>query len=211
MDDTLRTLLDDVEAETVEAGDAEAGDAEAPAGPEVAAAADRLIQAHFAAEPPSATFLAALDRLGQVTAFNEAPAGRAAASASRARSVRGETVSGAIAATIAQARGALVRNLHIGADAADLLLDRPAAALMAYPAARIAAVADLCGRLRGELFRAVADSARSSGGFVYAYRPGPAPSEPATRAAEEPDQIAEIAAWGRESFNAPSSSPQTSR
>lgn len=199
-------MLDDVDAEMVDSGDAEV-----PAGSEVAAAADWLIEAHFAAEPPSATFLAALDNLGEASAFNEAPAGRAAASASRPRAVRGATVSGAVAATIAQARGALVRNLGISADAADLLLDRPAAALMAYPAARIAAVADACGRLRGELFRAVADSARMSGGFVYAYRPGPAPSEPATRAAEEPDQIAELVAWGRDLFDAPASSSQTSR
>ncbi len=205
MNDALSRLRADVDAEM-----SETGDALVPADADLSEDLEELLVDHYAAEPASDAFIAALEALSQSEAWHEAPAGRAASSARAHRSTRTRTVGEALNVTTSLARSALVRSLGLNRDAADLLLDRPAAALLKYPPDAVAGAVDLCGRPRGEIFKAIADSSRMSGGYVYAYRPGPESAEPAKRAAEDADPLAELIAWGRGLFEAPQSSSQTS-
>jgi hypothetical protein len=142
---------------------------------------DLLLIAH---QPESAAFIAALEFLAQNSRWADAPSGRAAATAKSLGPATPTTVLGGLAAPAAKVRAAIERGLYLGRDAAELLLDRPAAALMTYDPVSVRQVAKLVDRNPGELFAAVAASARSSGQYVYAYRPGGAADGPAQRPSE---------------------------
>lgn len=197
MNDPLSRLRADVDAELTETGDvAVAGGVDLPE------ELEKLLVDQYAAEPVSEAFVAALEALSRSAAWHEAPAGRAASSARAHPAARTRSVGEALNAATSQARSALERSLGLNRDAADLLLDRPAAVLLTYPADAVARAVDLCGRPRGEIFKAIADSSRMSGEYVYPYRPGPTTAEPAKRAADDADPLAEVIAWGRDLFDA---------
>jgi hypothetical protein len=200
MNDPLSRLRADVDAEI-----SESSDALVPADADLPEELERLLANYYASEPTSQMFTAAVEALSQSAAWPDAPAGRAARSATFQPSARARTVGEALNVPISQARGALVGSLNINADAADLLLDLPAVALLKYPPAVVAAAADGCRRQRGEIFRAIADSSRMSGGYVYPYRPGPEITEPARRADGDNAPLIDLIAWGRGLFDAPPS------
>jgi hypothetical protein len=197
MNDPISRLRADVDAEI-----SESSDALVPAEADLPEDLERLLANHYASEPTSQTFTAALEALSQSAAWPDAPAGRAAKSATFRPSARARTVGEALNVPISQARSALAGSLNINADAADLLLDLPAAALLKYPPAEVAAAADGCRRQRGEIFKAIADSSRMSGGYVYPYRPGPTPAEPVRRVDDDADALGALISWGHELFQA---------
>ena len=146
-------------------------------------------------EPLSGAFRAALDELARASTWTDAPLGRAAASAARPRSAGSQSVGEAFLAPSGAVRSAIEAFFGLNRDAADLLLDRPAAALLMYPPHVVANAAAACGTPLGQLFGAVANSSRLSGGFVYPYRPGAVGSEPASRV-ESGTSMEELVAWG---------------
>lgn len=148
-------------------------------------------------EEPSVALMAILDELARQSVVQGAPAGRAAVSAARPRSSDPVSVAEAFLAPSGRVRSAIESALGLNRDAADLLLDRPAAALVRYPPGAVAVAAAACETPLGELFGAVADSTRSSGGFVYPYRPGERKAEPAARI-DVGDSMDELVAWGEE-------------
>jgi hypothetical protein len=197
MNDHLSRLRADADAEI-----SESSDALVPADADLPEDLERLLANHYASEPTSQMFTAALEALSQSAAWPDAPTGRAAKSATFRPSARARTVGEALNVPISQARSTLAGSLNINPDAADLLLDLPAAALLRYPPGAIAAAADGCRRPRGEVFKAIADSCRMSGGYVYPYRPGPTPAAPAKRVDDDADALGALISWGRELFQA---------
>lgn len=189
MNDQLREILTDLEAEL-----AEAERAPLP-GPSLTAAQMASLLGYLAEEPLSDAFTAALDDLARASTWVDAPAGRAAASAARPRSARSLSVAEAFLEPSGAVRSAIEAFFGLNRDAADLLLDRPAAALLTYPPQMVANAAAACGTPLGELFGAIADSSRLSGAFVYPYRPGVARAEPASRI-EGGTSMDALVAWG---------------
>jgi hypothetical protein len=181
----------------------ETGDALVPGDADLPRDLERLLDDHYRAKPAGDAFTAALEALSQSAAWPDAPAGRAASSAASHRLALSRTVGETLSAPTSHARSALVGSLSLNPDAADRLLDLPAAALLKYPPSAVADVADRCGQSRGEIFKAIADSSRMSGGYVYPYRPGPPVAEPAKRVEDDADALGVLIAWGRELFDAP--------
>lgn len=191
MNDQLREILTDLEAELAEAELAPLR------GPGLTATQMASLLGFLAEEPLSDAFTAALDELARASTWVNAPAGRAAASAVRPRSARSLSVSEAFLAPSGAVRSAVEAFFGLNRDAADLLLDRPAAALLTYPPQVVANAAAACGTPLGELFGAIADSSSLSGAFVYPYRPGVARAEPASRI-EGGTSMDALVAWGYE-------------
>jgi hypothetical protein len=191
MNDQLRKIVMDLEAELAEA------ELAPPDGPDLTATQMASLLRYLAEEPLSEAFAAALEELARALTWPEAPAGRAAASASRPRSAHSVSVAEAFLAPSGAVRSAIEAFFGLNRDAADLLLDRPAAALLTYPPQVVASAAAACGTPLGELFGAVADSSRLSGAFVYPYRPGVARAEPASRI-EGGTSMDALVAWGNE-------------
>jgi hypothetical protein len=191
MNDRLREILKDLEAELAEA--------ELTPHPEPGREAPQVasLVRYLAEEPLSEVFTAAVDELARASTWFDAPAGRAAASAARPRSARSLSVAEAFLAPSGAVRSAIEAFFGLNRDAADLLLDRPAAALLTYSPQVVAGAAGACGTPLGELFGAIADSSRLSGGFVYPYRPGVARTEPASRI-EGGTSMDALVAWGNE-------------
>lgn len=190
MTDELKRLRGAARAETdpVEAGPI-AADAEV----------DELLTAYFRGASASNAFAAALDAIAAGSAWPDAPSGKAAAIARAARPGTPATVSGALGVPLTRGREAIVRSLALGPDAADSLLDRPAAALLRYEPDAVRRLSEFCGRSPGGLFAAIAASSRASGDFVYAYRPAAAADTPARRL-EEPMAGDALLEWGYRFF-----------
>ena len=191
MNDPLDDILTDLEAE------AAAADQAAPTGQDLTDSQTASLLEVLSEEPLSDAFTAALDELARRSSWADAPPGRAAVSATRPRSARSVSVAEAFRAPSGAVRSAIEAFFELNRDAADLLLDRPAAVLLTYSPDRVADAARACGTELGELFGAVADSSRLSGGFVYPYRPGGAGTEPASRI-EGGTTMDELVAWGNE-------------
>lgn len=156
--------------------------------------AEELLDAYFAEVPESNTFLAALDVLGEITAWPDAPAGSAAASASALAPVRTPSdVASVLGIPRRQAREAIESSLVLTRDAADVLLDRPAAVLLRYDPSAVRGLTELCGRPPGQLFARIASSTRASGGYVFPYRPGDQSTAPVKRLDEAPASLLD---WG---------------
>lgn len=161
---------------------------------------DELLAQFFAATPESNTYLEALDSLAQETAWMNVPAGRAASAVGGKSAGTPSDVASALGVPRRQAMHAVELRLGLGADAADLLLDRPAASLVTFEAARVRALAVECQVMPGQLFADIAASMRSSRGYVYAYRPGSAPTTPAKRVTE-PSGAPTLLEWGYAFFD----------
>jgi hypothetical protein len=166
MNDHLSRLRADADAEI-----SESSDALVPADADLPEDLERLLANHYASEPTSQMFTAALEALSQSAAWPDAPTGRAAKSATFRPSARARTVGEALNVPISQARSTLAGSLNIR-------------------------------RPRGEVFKAIADSCRMSGGYVYPYRPGPTPAAPAKRVDDDADALGALISWGRELFQA---------
>lgn len=201
MNDPLSRLRADLDAGFPDGGDWPESD-KAAASDDL----DEFLLTFYRSQPASETYLAVLDALAEAEAAADAHPGRAAASAQSLRGKRGarsSSVEQALRCPAYLARAALAAALRITSDAADLLLNRPAAVLLTYSPDAVAAAGDACGRGRGELFRAIADSSRVTGDFVYPYRPGVAAVEPARRAVDQSDALGELVAWGRAFLESP--------
>jgi hypothetical protein len=155
---------------------------------------DRLLETFFASEPPSETWLAVLEDLALRGPVVDQSRGAAAKTAKGPRSARSVTVEGALHVPAGEARQHLQTAFAMSADAADELLERPAAALAQRQPQEVRNLAGLVKRPVAELFADIASSWRASGGYVYAYRPGETPDEPAVSAAD--NQIASLIDWG---------------
>jgi hypothetical protein len=175
-----------------EAGRAETTDTHAP--DQDLDRLDQLIEAYFASEPASDAWSAVLEDLAlRRPVVNPLP-GPAAKTARTPRSARSITVEGALHTSAREARRHLQAAFELGADAAEELLERPAAALAQRKPEDVRNLAGLAKQPVAELFAEIASSWRASGGYVYAYRPGEAPDEPAVSAAGT--QIATLIDWG---------------
>jgi hypothetical protein len=187
MDDWLRSMRAAAQAEQAELEDDDGG---------TDRQVDYVLAGFFASVPESEGFEIAIDVLAEDTSWSNAPAGAAAASARKvAAGPSPSDVVTALGVPGRQARGAVERALDLSRDAADLLLDRPAAVLLTFDPSRVRRLADLCQRAPGELFALIASSSRSSGGYVYAYRPGTT-SDAAARRAAEPSGAGSLVEWG---------------
>ena len=157
---------------------------------------DQLIRTFFASEPASEAWSAVLEGLALRGPIVDQLPGAAAKTARTPRSARSVTVEGALHASTSEARRHLQAAFALSADAAEELLERPAAALAQRKPEDVRNLAGLAKRPVAELFAEIASSWRASGGYVYAYRPGEAPDEPAVSAAGT--QIATLIDWGEE-------------
>lgn len=161
---------------------------------------DQVLDAFFSPLPDSEQFGIALEALAEQTSWHDAPAGTAAA---RARELAAGPspmdVLTALGVPRSQAREAVERALDVSREAADLLLERPVAVLLTHDPSRARLLADICERTPGELFATIASSARASGGYVYAYRPGTSP-DTAARRPGEPSDTASLVEWGYRFF-----------
>ncbi len=188
MDDWLRSVRASARADV-----AELDDGDEVASPKV----DDVLAGFFSGVPVSTEFEFALDALAGAMSWSTAPAGAAAASARKppaAGPLPSDVVS-ALGVPGRQAREAVEQVLGLSRDAADVLLDRPAAVLLTFDPSRVRRLGDHCQRAPGELLAAIASSSRSSGGYVYAYRPGPV-SETAARRPDEPSAAGSPVEWG---------------
>jgi hypothetical protein len=167
---------------------------------------DEVLYAFFSRVPESEGFGIALDALAEETSWHNAPAGTAAATARELAAGRlPRDVVTALGVPRRQAREAVEQALDLAHDAADLLLDRPAAVLLTFQPSRVRRLADICERIPGELFAQIASSSRASDGHVYAYRPGTIPDTPVRRAAE-PSGATRLVEWGCRFFGLRSTS-----
>ncbi len=157
---------------------------------------DEALAAFFLAQPPTAFWLAVIEEVANFGAVDDSPAGPAAATAQRPPAARPITVEEAIALPLREARAHLQAAFGIGADAAEELLERPAAALARRTPAEVRGLAQLAGRPAGHLFADIASSWRSSSGHVYAYRPGVEADTPAESDAHR--DVADLVAWGEQ-------------
>lgn len=189
MDDLIARLRRDAELEEAESIDEGASDAPLD---------DDLLAAYFDAHPGPWSD-AALDWLSRQYEPGAVPVGPVS-TASLPRPV-GRTVQEALSGPASLARSALISALRITVDAAELLLERPASSLMSYDPMRVGVAAEACGRTRGQVFAAVADSVRAGAPYVFAYRPGITPSVPAKRVTEGTDEAEALLAWGRALFD----------
>jgi hypothetical protein len=189
MDDLIARLRRDADLEEAEGIDEVASDAPLD---------NELLAAYFDANPGPWSD-AALDWLSRKYEPGVVQVGRAL-TASLPRPI-GRTVQEALSGPTSLARSALISALRISVDAAELLLERPASSLMSYDPIRVGAAAEACGRSRGQIFAAVADSVRAGDPYVFAYRPGITPSVPAKRVTEGTDQAEALLAWGRALFD----------
>jgi hypothetical protein len=189
MDDLIARLRRDVELEEAESIDEGAKDAPLD---------DDLLASYFDAHPGPWSDVA-LDWLSRQYEPGAVPTGPIS-TASLPRPIGG-TVQEALSGPASLARSALIRALRISVDAAELLLDRPASSLMSYDPMRVGIAAEACGRTRGQVFAAVADSVRAGDPYVFAYRPGIQPSVPAQRVTEGNDEAEALLAWGRVLFD----------
>ncbi len=200
MDELIARIRRDAEMEEAEATGSESS---------LVALDDALLTSFFASN--SRTWPdTALEWLSQQGARDEPPPESQLASPALLQP-RAQTVQDAFSTAANLARSALTTGLGITGDAAELLLERPASALMSYPPQKIAFSAAACGRTRGQVFAVVAESLRAGAPYVFAYRRGANPSEPAKRAAEAVPEEEQLLAWGRELFADPSAGGQTSR
>jgi hypothetical protein len=200
MNDQIARLRHDAELEETENADTVTGEV----------ALDDAILAEFYATHSGVWFDPALEVLGERGQRNEAPDAGAQVDAATRRA-RQRSVLEALSAPSSVVRSALTAILRISVDAAELLLERPASALLSYEAPRVAALAQACGKARGEVFLAVADSVRAADPYVYAYRPGPTVGAPARLAPDSSTSGADLLAWGRELFDLAPPPDQTSR
>lgn len=157
---------------------------------------DEALAAFFSTQPPTAFWLAVIEEVATFGAIEDSPAGPAAATAQRQRPANPITVEEAIAVPLREARAHLQAAFGIGADAAEELLERPAAALTRRTPAEVRDLAQLTGRPAGHLFADIASSWRSSSGHVYAYRPGIEADAPAESDAHR--DLADLVAWGEQ-------------
>jgi hypothetical protein len=200
MDELVTRLRRDAELEEAEAADSNAsGDA----------FDDALLTTYFATHLPTWSD-AALEWLSQQGERDAQPSDSGDASPALPQP-RARTVQEALAPEANLARSALSSGLGISIDAAELLLERPASALMSYPARKVAFSAAACGRTRGQVFAVIAESLRAGAPYVFAYRRGAKPSVPAKRVADPVSEEEQLLAWGRELFADPSVGHQTSR
>ena len=175
-----------------EAGRAEAADTHAP--DQDWDRLDQLMETFFASEPASEAWSAVLEDLALRGPVVDQLPGAAAKTARTPRSARSVTVEAALHAPAWEARRHLEAAFALGADAAEELLERPAAALAQRKPEEVRNLAGLAKRPVAELFADIASSWRASGEYVYAYRPGETPDEPAVRAAG--NEIATLIDWG---------------
>jgi hypothetical protein len=156
---------------------------------------DRLLETFITTEPASETWMDVLEDLALREPIFGRPPAAAARAARASRSPRPVTVEEALHAPAPQARQYLQTALALSADAADALLELPAAALAQRQPQQVRSLAGLANRPLGPLFADIGSSWRASGGYVYAYRPGGTPDEPAIRATEH--AIGALLEWGR--------------
>lgn len=155
---------------------------------------DHLTQAFFASEPLSDAWVAVIEDLALTGPVVDRPPGAAAKAAKAPRSARSVTVESALHLSAREARQHLQVAFALSADAAEELLERPAAALSQRQPQEVRNLAGLANRPVAELFADIASSWRASGGYVYAYRPGETPDEPAVSAGA--DQMTTLIDWG---------------
>jgi hypothetical protein len=155
---------------------------------------DQLLELFFAAQPPSETWLVVVEDLALREPAVDGPPGAAAKTAAAPRLARPVTVEGALEVPEREARQHLQAAFGLGIDAAEELLERPAAALAQRQPRDVRNLAELASRPVGELFADIASSWRASSGYVYAYRPGEVPDKPAVSAAS--NEIATLIDWG---------------
>lgn len=175
-----------------EAGRAEAADTPTP--DQDLDRLDQLMETFFASEPASEAWSAVLEDLAVRGPVVDQLPGAAAKTAKSPRAARSVTVEGALRAPARDARRHLQAAFALGADAAEELLERPAAALAQRKPDDVRNLAKLAKRPVAELFAEIASSWRASGGYVYAYRPGETPDEPAVSVGG--NQIATLIDWG---------------
>lgn len=160
---------------------------------------DQLLELFFETEPPSETWLVVVEDLAlNEPALDRGP-GAAAKTAATPRPARPVTVEDALKVPGREARRHLQAAFGLGVDAAEELLERPAAALARRQPEDVRALAGFVGRPLGELFADIASSWRAGAGYVYAFRPGEVPDEPAVSAAS--NEIALLIDWGEALFS----------
>jgi hypothetical protein len=157
---------------------------------------EEALAAFFSTQPPTAFWLAVIEEVATFGTIEDSPAGLAAATAKRPPPARPITVEEAIALPLREARAHLQVALRIGTDAAEELLERPAAALARRTPAEVRDLAGLARRPAGQLFADIASSWRSSSGHVYAYRPGVEDVAPAESGARP--ELPDLVAWGEQ-------------
>lgn len=160
---------------------------------------DQILETFFATNPPTETWLAILEHLALEGPTVDGSTGEAAKTAATPRSALPVSVEDALDLPTRAARAHLQAAFGLGADAADELLARPAAALAQRKPEDVRNLAGLVGRPLGELFADIASSWRASTGYVYAYRPGEASETPALSAADT--DIAILVDWGEALFS----------
>src|SRR5450759_2708909 len=129
---------------------------------------DLWLEAFFAEEPPSETWLAVLEDIALRGPTVDRGPSVAAKTAHAARPARPVSVEGALQESARVAREHLQVAFHLGADAAEELLERPAAALSQRPPEDVRQLAMLAQRPAAALFADIAASWRASAGYVYA-------------------------------------------
>jgi hypothetical protein len=200
MNDLIARLRRDAQLEETENADTVMG----------AVSLDDALLSEFYEAREGGWFDAALEALGERGQRDGAAAGEGQVVVP-IRRARRWSVAEALAAPASVARSALTALLQINADAAELLLERPASTLLSYEAERVAALAKACGQRRGQLFLAVADSARAADPYVYAYRPGATSAAPARLAPDSSISGEDLLAWGRQLFDLEPPLDHTSR
>jgi hypothetical protein len=155
---------------------------------------DEALAAFFSTMPPTDLWLAVIEELAETGEVEDVPAGPAAAAAQRLPRARPISVEEALRLAPRESRAHLQTALHLSADAAEELLERPAAALARRTPAEVRALARLVARPTGELFADIASSWRSGLGFVYAYRPGVEAETPAESDANR--DLSDLIDWG---------------
>ncbi len=157
---------------------------------------DELVAAAMLDNPRSDTWLAVIEELALTGPTVDRPAGAAATLATTTWSAAPVSVEQALRVPRRDARMGLRSAFALNVDAADELLERPAAALTQRPPQAVRALARIVGRPVGELFADIAASARASSGFVYAYRPGESATDPAASPIE--NSMDALVDWGHE-------------
>ena len=161
---------------------------------------DEILVSFFSESPETAGFTAALEALAGDTSWRGAPAGGAAATAQGVAADRTPSdVLDALGVPRRRARDAIAQSLDLNPDAADLLLDRPVAVLLTFDPHRVRRLADICDSVPGQIFAQIVSSSRGSSGYVYAYRPGVPPTEPAKRVGD-PSSALPLLDWGYRFF-----------